>query len=119
MFHGRKIGKELVEILKSFTISILSSINEGTPNIILESMAMGTPVISNPSGGVPELVDDGTTGYLFPYNRSDILAEKIIYLIENKPVAAEMTRAARRIVELKFNYNILCSLYIDLILRPR
>jgi glycosyltransferase involved in cell wall biosynthesis len=127
IFYGRKIGKELYDILRSFTISVLSSTNEGMPNAILESMAFGIPegmpnailesmafgipVIANPSGGVPELIEDGVTGYLFPYKRPDILAEKIIYLLNNKKIAEEMGKRGRRKVEQKFNYNIMCGQY--------
>jgi glycosyltransferase involved in cell wall biosynthesis len=109
IFHGRKTGKELYDILRSFTISVLSSSNEGMPNAILESMAFGIPVIANPSGGVPELIEDGVTGYLFPYKRCDVLAEKIHYLLDNKKMAEEIGRNGRKKVKEKFSYSLMCS----------
>jgi glycosyltransferase involved in cell wall biosynthesis len=114
IFCGRKTGKELYAVLRRFTISVLSSTNEGMPNAILESMAFGIPVIANPSGGVPELVEDGVTGYLFPYKRPDILAEKIIYLLNNKKIVVEMGKNGRRKVEQKFNYSLICRRYEEL-----
>ncbi|MHA2052904.1 MAG: glycosyltransferase [Candidatus Hodarchaeales archaeon] len=114
VFHGRRTGKELYDILRSFTISVLSSTNEGMPNVILESMAFGIPVIANPSGGVPELVDDGITGYFFPYKRPDILAEKIIYLLENKNIAIEMGKKGREKIQNDFKSESMRKRFEDL-----
>jgi glycosyltransferase involved in cell wall biosynthesis len=111
VFHGRRTGKELYDILRSFTISVLSSTNEGMPNAILESMAFGIPVIANPSGGIPELIEDGVTGFIFPSKRPDILAEKIIYLLNNKKIAEEIGKCGQSKVEQKFNYSLMCSQY--------
>ncbi len=94
-FYGKKTAKELYDVAKQFTISVLASTNEGTPNVILEAMALGIPVIANPSGGVSELIEDGINGYLFPYKRADLLAEKIIYLLDNRNIAKEMGRVSR------------------------
>lgn len=113
-FCGKKTGDELASIIKSLFISVLASMNEGLPNVILESMACGVPVIANPSGGVPELIEDGITGYLFPYKRPDILAERIIYLIENKDVAKKMGEEARKKAEKQFNYDLMCKQYEEL-----
>ncbi|MFQ5456254.1 MAG: glycosyltransferase [Nitrospirota bacterium] len=111
IFYGRKTGKELYDILKNLTVSVLSSTNEGIPNVILESMSFGIPVIANPSGGVPELVEDRVTGFLFPYKRPDILAEKIIYLLDNKKVTEKMGRNGQRKVEKEFNYTVMKNQY--------
>lgn len=110
-FYGKKTAKELHSIMKRFAISVLASTNEGTPNVILEAMALGKPVIANPSGGVPELVEDEVTGYLFPYKRADLLAEKIICLLDNINVAKEMGRNGRKKVERLFNYTVMMSRY--------
>jgi glycosyltransferase involved in cell wall biosynthesis len=113
-FKGTKIGKELHEILNSFTISVLSSTNEGVPNVILESLALGIPVIANPSGGVPEVIEDGLTGYIVPYKRPDILAEKIIYLIDNKDVAMKLGARGREIVTRAFSTKKMLDSFDDL-----
>jgi glycosyltransferase involved in cell wall biosynthesis len=60
------------------------------PNSIIESMAMGIPVIANPSGGIVELVEHGFNGYLFPFKRPDILSEQIIFLLENEDIRKEI-----------------------------
>lgn len=118
-FHGWKSGKELFDVMGTFSITVLSSFNEGMPNVILESMALGIPVIANPSGGVPELIEDGVSGYLFQYKRPDILAEKINYLLDNKNILLEIGYRAREIVKSRFSsqqtIKSFKSLYVELL----
>jgi len=110
-FCGRRTGDQLVQSVRDLYISVLPSFNEGFPNAILESMACGVPVIANPSGGVEELIDDGITGYLFPYKRPDILAEKILFLLDNTEVGTHIAANARHKVESQFNFDIICGKY--------
>lgn len=114
IFCGRKTGEELYNILKSFTISVLSTASEGIPNVLLESMAFGIPIISNPVGGIPELVEDGVSGCFFENERSDMLSEKIIYLLDNIKVAREMGMTGRRRIEQYFSYTVMMNRYTKL-----
>ena len=65
-------------------IFVLTSDWEGTPNVILEAMASGLPIVSTRVGGIPEVVTDGISGFLVDRNNEDELLEKIIYFI-NRP----------------------------------
>lgn len=114
IFYGRKTGQELLDIFKSFTITVLSSTNEGFPNVVMESMALGIPVIANPSGGVPELIVDGVTGYFFPFKRHDVLAEKILYLFNNKAKAEEIGKSSRVSVKDRFDFRLMTSQFENL-----
>jgi glycosyltransferase involved in cell wall biosynthesis len=114
IFYGAKTGKALLDIFNSFTITVLSSKTEGFPNVLLESMALGIPVIANPSGGVPELIEEGVTGYLFPPERADILAKRIIYLIENKGIAMKMGEKAREHVRKNFSFDLMAKRFEEL-----
>ncbi len=60
---------------------ILTSRWEGTPMCALEAMALGTPVVSTPSDGMKDLIDDGVTGYLT--DDDALMAEKLLAIIEN------------------------------------
>lgn len=76
---------------------------EGIPNALKEAMAIGLPVVSTYHSGIPELVDDGESGFLVPENDADALAEKIEYLIEHPATWNTMGRKGRQKVEAEFD----------------
>ena len=79
-----KIGNEQIDgILQNTDVLILPSVwPENQPVTILEAMASGMPVIGSRIGGIPELIDDGVTGYLFNPSDATDLAAKMTLLME-------------------------------------
>jgi glycosyltransferase involved in cell wall biosynthesis len=72
---------------------------------ILEAMACGTPVICTAVGSLPELVEDGVTGFVVPPNDSTALAGRIALLVNDLDRAAEMGTRARAAVEERFTWR--------------
>ena len=96
--------KKLLELIKYSLFTILpSEWYENCPISVLESFALGKPVIGANIGGIPELIEEGRTGILFKSGNVDDLAEKINYLLSNKNLVIEMGRNARKMVEEKYN----------------
>jgi glycosyltransferase involved in cell wall biosynthesis len=81
------------------TIFVLTSENEGTPNVLLEAMATGLPVVATSVGGVPEIVQHARTGFLVAENRLDELPRAILELVRNPDLAARIGARARAYVE--------------------
>ena len=103
---GYKKGKELNEFIKNSLFTIVpSEWYENCPLAVLESFALGKPVIGADIGGIPDLVDNEYTGMLFERGNVEDLAEKIGYLLNNKNLVAEMGRNARKKIEAKYNKN--------------
>lgn len=108
---GWKQQKEIIEILNKCDIFIAPSVtaadgNQDAPvNTLKEAMAMGMPVISTLHGGIPELVEDGKSGFLVPERDADAIAQKLNYLIEHPEIWAEMGKAGRSRVEEKYDMN--------------
>lgn len=75
---------------------------EGLPNVIIETMALGRPVISTHIPGPTEVVVDGKTGFLVPPGDIRALAEKMLYLLDHPEVARAMGEAGRVRVEEAF-----------------
>lgn len=87
--------------LGSMDVFALPSLSEGLPLSLLEAMAAGIPTVITEVGGMPEVVQDGLTGCIVPPGSPEALASKILFLLENPPIAAEMGAAARdRVREL-------------------
>ena len=71
---------DLPRCLSALDIFVLSSRSEVAPWVLLESMALGVPVISTNVGGVPEMVENGRTGLLVPTEDAQSLAQAILSL---------------------------------------
>jgi len=108
---GWKQQKELIQILDKSHILIAPSVtaadgNQDAPvNTLKEAMAMGLPVIGTFHGGIPELIENGTSGFLVPERDGDTLAEKVSYLIEHPELWQSMGQAGRRRVEEKYDMH--------------
>jgi glycosyltransferase involved in cell wall biosynthesis len=76
---------------------------EGIPNTIKEAMATGLPVISTYHAGIPELVEDGKSGFLVKEKDVDGLAYYLDKLVENPELREEMGRRGRKIVIDRFS----------------
>jgi glycosyltransferase involved in cell wall biosynthesis len=81
------------------TIFVLTSEHEGTPNVLLEAMATGLPVVATRVGGVPEIVQHGRTGFLVSEDNLEDLTNAIVELVRNPDRASEMGGRARVYVE--------------------
>jgi glycosyltransferase involved in cell wall biosynthesis len=81
--------------------------------VALESMACGTPVIASRCGGLPEVVEDGVTGFVVPPNDSRALAERIRFLLERPEVARAMGEAGRNRVLRDFTWDRVASRCLD------
>ncbi|NJM70119.1 MAG: colanic acid biosynthesis glycosyltransferase WcaL [Scytonema sp. RU_4_4] len=108
---GWKNQKEIIEILDNTHLFIAPSItaedgNQDAPvNTLKEAMAMGLPVIGTRHGGIPELVEDGISGFLVPERDSDAIAQKVHYFIEHPEMWEQMGRAGRVYVEEHYDMN--------------
>ncbi len=104
---GSRNSSEIVLLLERSHIFLLSSVTaasgdmEGMPVSIMEAQAMGLPVISTYHSGIPELIQDGKSGFLVSEKDVDALAQKIEYLIEHPEIWPEMGKVGREFVEKK------------------
>lgn len=106
-FFGFITRNNLLELIRSSLFTVLpSEWYEPFGMTILESFALGKPVIGAKIGGIQELIDNEHTGMLFNSGNVDDLTEKINYLLNKKGLVAEMGRNARKEVEERYNENI-------------
>jgi glycosyltransferase involved in cell wall biosynthesis len=76
---------------------------DGIPNVLLEAMSCGVPVISTPVSGIPELIEDGTNGLLVAQNDPRALADAILRLHRDRDLAARLAVAGRETVRERFD----------------
>lgn len=99
-FHDHISPHHLPELFAQADIFILASSSEGRPNVILEAMASGLPVIATDIEGVNELVSEAT-GRLFPVGDSHSLAGHIRALLEDRSLRQRLGRAGHDFIRHK------------------
>jgi len=94
-------------IFERIDMLILPSLyKEGLPNVLLEAMSMGLPVIASKLAGVPEIVFDGETGYMTRPGDQSELIDAIIKLSLDKNNYQQMGKNARKLMEEKFDKRV-------------
>jgi len=80
---------------------------DGIPNVLIESMAVGTPVVATDISAIPELVVDGETGLLVPPGQPEKMARALIRLLTDIPLRKQVIDAARTRVIQRFDNQAL------------
>ncbi|MHA1594058.1 MAG: glycosyltransferase family 4 protein [Candidatus Baldrarchaeia archaeon] len=92
IFEGARDHVEIPDYMAKADIFVLPSLSEGLPNVLLEAMAMGLPIVATHVGGVPEVVIDGVNGFLVSPGDIKGLAEKICLLLEDDDLRERIRR---------------------------
>lgn len=83
-------------------VACLPSLSEGMPNVLLEAMALGRPIVATTVGGIPEAITDGENGLLVEPKNAEQLAATLARLIDDRSLADRLGTAGRRTVEERF-----------------
>ncbi len=99
---------------QSCDILLLPSSREGQPNVLMEMMACGNPVIGSDIAGIRELLIDGESGLLFPPENREQFKNAVRSLVTNGELRNRLGRAAReRIIKQKDEQTVL-NQYLEL-----
>jgi glycosyltransferase involved in cell wall biosynthesis len=93
-FTGYLQGKDLAEVYASSDLMVFPSTTETFGNVVLESLACGTPVIGANSGGVKNIITDGKTGFLCEPKNADSFLSSIYELLNNEEMRKQMSQDA-------------------------
>jgi len=94
------------EYLKASNLSVLTSASwhgEGIPNVVMESMVCGTPVIATDNGGTKEILKDNVNGYIINNGDYKVLAQRILYLKKNNNIVKDFVANGKKLVQTKFS----------------
>jgi glycosyltransferase involved in cell wall biosynthesis len=108
--HGWKTNKEVKELLSKSRALLLPSFAEGLPVVIMESFALGRPVISTYIAGIPELVDE-KCGWMIPAGSIEHITLAIREALKTPPkVLSKKGREGRRRVEVEHNLKTIAPI---------
>lgn len=103
--HIRMLGARLdvPELLRASDALVLASESEAAPLPLMEAMRESRPVVATAVGGVPEMVDDGISGFVVPRARPDEMAAAVVQMFTPPERAIEMGTAGRRVALERFD----------------
>ena len=99
-FVGRRT--DIPALLRESQIFALTSEHEGFPNVLLEAMAAGLPIVTMPAGDAGVVVEDGVTGFVVPAGDIDAMAAKLVALSKSGTLRSLLGEAGRRSVEMRY-----------------
>ena len=107
VFTGRR--DDVPAVTAALDVAVLPSYREAQGLTILEAMALSRPVVASDVGGIPEMIEDGKTGLLVPPHDAEALADAIIRLLKNHPLADTLGRAGHDMVHDRFCIELMVS----------
>lgn len=106
---------DVLELLKScHIVAFPSYYKEGLPKSLIESTAVGRPIVTTNSIGCKETVIDGYNGYLIPIKDSDTLAERLKILFEDEGLRQNMGRNSRMLAEKDFSIENVIQKHLEI-----
>jgi glycosyltransferase involved in cell wall biosynthesis len=100
------VRNDVAQLVNCLDLFVLPSLpGEGLPNVLLEAMACGKPVIATQVGGVPELVYNNQNGYLAPPGNAKALSETLAQALSNRARLQQLALAGKAAVEKSFSLN--------------
>lgn len=100
-------GDEKRELLSASRLLLLPSYTEGIPNVILEAMAAGLPVITTPVGGIPEVFTEGVNGYFVRPGHPEDIAKRIVALLRDDSECARISALTRQTALKRFDVSVI------------
>ena len=99
--------EDTIPYLKVCDICVLTSEWEGLPRTFLEAMACKKPIVATNVGGAEDVVKNEINGYLVPFGRMDMMADRIYHILKDKTLLAKMSKESSRLLSDEFDINVM------------
>ena len=97
---------DLLDVFRSLDLFVIPTVEGDTiPQVLMQALALGLPVVSTTTGSIPDVVADGESGFIVPPRDVDALADRIGRLLLDPDLRASMGRRGRQTVERSFSID--------------
>lgn len=103
--------KDVIDLLRVSDVFCLSSVREGIPITLMETMYVGTPLVTTAVGGNKEIVEDARNGFLEKPKDLNNIKKRIIYLFENKQAREKIIKNAKEVIKNRFSVKVTAKNY--------
>ena len=110
---GSVSGEQLLEEYLKAGIFVFPSHFETSPNVVMEAMATGLPIVTTRVGGIPDMIDDGISGFLVNAGNVSEIVEKVELILNNSSLADNLGKKAKEKALEKFTEEAVVSKTID------
>jgi len=107
---GKIDHTQVASYLNELKLLIIPSFNEGLPNILLEALACGTPVLASNVGGIPDFIEDGKTGFLLYETKADYMSNRILNILQNENLE-NISKNASLLINEHFSFGAAVKRY--------
>ncbi len=111
---------DIAELHHAFDLYVQASDYEGTPNAVLEAMALETPVVATDAGGTRQLIENGVHGLLVPIGEAGPIADGMLHALSQPAERHAWAAAARARVERELSFDArtarILGIYADLMM---
>jgi glycosyltransferase involved in cell wall biosynthesis len=106
--HVQLMGfqSNLIPIYEAMDAFVLSSRREGLPNVLLEAMALGVPVVATRVAGVPSLLNDGLNGLLTHPNDAGQLVGPLTRLLMDSDLRGKLAQAGQETIQSRYSFDV-------------
>lgn len=91
-FIGQIPNEKVPQYMAAAHVFALSSLSEGFPNVVLEAMASGLPIVASKVGGLPEIIREGQNGFLVEPKNPEQIAERVLLFLNNDELTQRISR---------------------------
>lgn len=110
-FYPSMKHSDLLQLLASSILIIMTSRQEGLPTVVVEALALGKPVVATAAGGLREIIKNGENGFLVPSEAAESLAQQVLMILNNDDLRRELSRHARESVA-NYRWNEIATQYV-------
>jgi len=101
---------DLLNVFRSLNVFVIPTVEADTiPQVLMQALAVGLPVISTTVGSIPDVIADGATGFIVPPKDPKRLADRIERLLDDGSLAAEIGRSGCRLVRERYSLDAMLT----------